>query len=247
MPAANASSTASALLAASRKLSAELRVIVPVPPVAYVYNPLVYAEALVRAYFTKFAQGPKEVLFLGMNPGPFGMGQTGVPFGEVSFVRDWMKLDGKVKRPEREHPKRPVEGLLCKRSEVSGARLWGAIRAQHAAPETFFARALVINYCPLLFLGDSGANVTPDKLPKTVRAAIESACDEHLRSTVSILAPKWIVGVGAYAHEKAKQACGNAVRHMSILHPSPASPAANKGWPLLAQQALDKAGLNGLL
>lgn len=247
MPAANASTTASALLAASRKLSAALRPIVPVSPVAYVYNPLVYAEALVKSYFGKFGQGSKEVLFLGMNPGPFGMGQTGVPFGEVSFVRDWMKLEGKVGHPEREHPKRPVEGLACKRSEVSGARLWGAIRAKHADPRTFFERALVINYCPLLFLGETGANVTPDKLPKTVRATIEQACDEHLRSMVSILAPTWIVGVGAYAHEKAKQACGDAVRHMSILHPSPASPAANKGWPLLAQQALDQAGLSGLL
>lgn len=235
------------LLSASRKLSAALRTVEPVGPVAYVYNPLEYADALVRSYYERFGDGRKEVLFLGMNPGPFGMGQTGVPFGEVSFVRDWMKLEGKVLRPEREHPKRPVLGLSCTRSEVSGARLWGAIRALHPDPNTFFARALVINYCPLLFLGESGANVTPDKLPKDVRQHIEQACDAHLRAVVTATKATWIVGVGAYAHQKAQQACGDLVQHMSILHPSPASPAANKGWPLLAQQALASAGLSGLL
>ena len=216
-------------------------------PVAYVYNPLVYADALVKAYLERFGAGAKEVLFLGMNPGPFGMGQTGVPFGEVSMVRDWMKLEGKVLRPAHEHPKRPVLGLACTRSEVSGARLWGAIRARHPNPETFFARALVINYCPLLFLGETGANVTPDKLPKDVRASIEAACDDHLRRIVAVTKARWVIGVGAYAHQKAQQACGDTVQHGSILHPSPASPAANKGWPLLAQQALDAAGLSGLL
>ncbi|MFO0665509.1 MAG: hypothetical protein U0174_16250 [Polyangiaceae bacterium] len=241
------SNDVSLLLAASRKLSRSLAHVEPVGVVAYVYNPLDYADALVKAYLTRFGTGPKEVLFLGMNPGPFGMGQTGVPFGEVSFVRDWMKLEGKVSHPRHEHPKRPVEGLACKRSEVSGARLWGAIRAKHEHPETFFARALVVNYCPLLFLGETGANVTPDKLPKQVRADIEAACDEHLRSVVTILRPRAIVGVGAYAHEKAKQACGDVARQLSILHPSPASPAANKGWPLLAQQALEAADLPGLL
>jgi len=236
-----------ALLSASRTLSAALAGVGPVGPVAYVYNPLVYADALVKAYLERFGAGTKEVLFLGMNPGPFGMGQTGVPFGEVSMVRDWMKLEGKVLRPAQEHPKRPVLGLACTRSEVSGARLWGAIRARHPNPETFFARALVINYCPLLFLGETGANVTPDKLPKHVRASIEAACDEHLRRIVAVTKARWVIGVGAYAHQKAQQACGDAVQHGSILHPSPASPAANKGWPLLAQQALDAAGLSGLL
>ena len=35
----------------------------------------------------------KRVVFLGMNPGPFGMAQVGVPFGEVAAVRDWLRID----------------------------------------------------------------------------------------------------------------------------------------------------------
>ena len=237
----------SGLVSAGERMTKALSAIDVGEPAAYVYHPLVYAGALATAYLERFATTPKEVLFLGMNPGPFGMGQTGVPFGDVSAVRDWMKLTGAVRKPAREHPKRPVLGLSCPRSEVSGARLWGAIRARHPDPSTFFERALVINYCPLLFLSESGANVTPDKLKKDVRARIERVCDEHLVEIVKLLSPAWIVGVGAYAHQKAESACGALAKHMSILHPSPASPAANKGWPLLAQQALDDAGLAGLL
>src|SRR3954467_6935914 len=87
-------------------------------PVTHVYNPLAYAASLHEEYLRRFGGGPKQVLLLGMNPGPFGMAQTGVPFGDVSMVRDWMGLAAKVGKPTREHPKRLVTGLDCERSEV---------------------------------------------------------------------------------------------------------------------------------
>jgi hypothetical protein len=53
--------------------------------VTHVSNPLRHALVphtdFVRRYL---GQGRKKYLFLGMNPGPWGMCQTGVPFGEVS-------------------------------------------------------------------------------------------------------------------------------------------------------------------
>src|SRR5262245_39084934 len=110
-------------------------------PVSYVYAPLGYAWPIARAYLEKYGAGTKEIVFVGMNPGPFGMAQTGVPFGEVRLVREWMNLDGKVEKPEREHPKRPVLGLDCPRSEVSGARLWGAFARRFVDPADFFRRA----------------------------------------------------------------------------------------------------------
>jgi single-strand selective monofunctional uracil DNA glycosylase len=215
--------------------------------VAHVYKPLAYARELVRDYNARFGAGPKEVLLWGMNPGPFGMGQTGIPFGEVSMVRDWMKLTGSVHAPKDVHPKRPIEGLVCTRSEVSGKRLWGAVAKLHPKPETFFKRAFVLNYCPLLFLSESGANVTPDKLSKEERASIEAACDPFVHDVVAHFRPRIVIGVGQYAEKRLRHVCGDSVQIACMPHPSPASPAANRGWDALAQSALAAAGVKGLL
>jgi single-strand selective monofunctional uracil DNA glycosylase len=215
-------------------------------PVAHVYRPLDYAWPMVEAYVSRFGAGPKEILMLGMNPGPFGMGQTGIPFGDVVSVRDWMTLDRPVKVPSRAHPKRPVLGLACSRVEVSGRRLWGAVARRHPQPETFFSRAWVMNYCPLLFLAESGANLTPDKLVKAEREACEAICDRALREVVDALAPKQLVGVGVYAKAKLERvAAGRPV--ILMPHPSPASPKANSGWEVMAKTALETGGVHGLL
>ena len=216
-------------------------------PVACVYAPLGYAWPIAEAYMERYGSGAKEVVFVGMNPGPFGMAQTGVPFGEVGFVRDWMDLRGTVTRPKREHAKRPVLGLDCTRSEVSGARLWGAFARRFPDARQFFRRAYVLNYCPLLFLAESGANITPDKLRAGERAALEQACDEHLRDALLTLAPRTAVGVGQYASKKLESLGFPRLQVASIPHPSPASPAANRGWDELAAKALRSAGVEGLL
>ena len=235
------------LVAAAQRLHRRTARLVFAAPVAYVYAPLGYAWPIAQAYMERFGAGPKEVVFVGMNPGPFGMAQTGVPFGEVRFVRDWMDLRGRVARPDREHPKRPVLGLECARSEVSGARLWGAFAERCGKADQFFRRAYVLNYCPLLFLAESGANLTPDKLRANERAALESACDEHLRDALEALAPRIAVGVGQYATKKLAGLAIPDLRVASIPHPSPASPAANRGWTELAARALMSAGVEGLL
>jgi single-strand selective monofunctional uracil DNA glycosylase len=216
-------------------------------PVAYVYAPLGYAWPIARAYLERFGGGPKEIVFVGMNPGPFGMAQTGVPFGEVRAVRDWMGLGGKVTAPKRAHPKRPVLGLDCPRSEVSGARVWGAFARRCAEPEAFFRRAFVLNYCPLLFLGETGANLTPDKLRAAEREALERICDAHLAEALAHLAPRTVVGVGRYATKKLEALALPGVAVATIPHPSPASPAANRGWDALARKALAEAGIEGLI
>ncbi len=215
-------------------------------PVAYVYNPLDYAWPVARAYFERYGRGPKDVLFLGMNPGPFGMGQTGVPFGEVAAVRDYLQLTGDIISPRRVHAKRPVLGFDCPRSEVSGQRLWGAFAKRHPEADAFFAHAFVLNYCPLLFLGESGVNITPDKVAKEDRYKLEAVCDKALAETIRVLQPKHIVGVGMYAAKRAALVTGSDAI-ITMPHPSPASPAANKGWEKAARKALAEAGLRDLL
>jgi len=213
-------------------------------PISYVYNPLQYARAPHEQYLSRYGNGPKQVVFVGMNPGPFGMAQTGVPFGEVSLVRDWMGITGKVGRPDPEHPKRRIEGFECKRSEVSGARLWGWAKARFATADHFFERFFVANYCPLVFMEESGRNFTPDKLPASERETLFAHCDRALLALVEQLSPQRVIGVGAFAQKAAMRAlAGTNVQIGTILHPSPASPVANRGWAEQAEKQLVEQGV----
>ncbi len=214
------------------------------PPVDFVYRPLQYARAPHEDYLRRWARPGVPALLLGMNPGPFGMAQTGVPFGEVAAVRDWLGVGGRVDKPEREHPKRPVEGFACARSEVSGRRLWGWAARRFGAPEAFFARFFVLNYCPLVFLDEGGRNLTPDKFPAAAAAPLQEACDRALRDAVAALGARTVVGVGAFAAARARAAlAGTGVAVGTVLHPSPASPAANRGWEEQAERQLGALGL----
>jgi single-strand selective monofunctional uracil DNA glycosylase len=236
-------STAAALVRVSRALARAADALEFGDPVACVYDPLVYARAPHEAYLAR-ARRDVDALFLGMNPGPFGMAQTGVPFGEVAAVRDYLGIDGPLKRPAREHDKRPIEGFACTRSEVSGRRFWGLMQGEFASADDFFERAFVWNWCPLLFVSASGSNLTPDKLPKAEQAPLVEVCDEALRGVVRALAPKTIVGVGVFASAAAKRALGDGAPPVAtILHPSPASPAANRGWEEPTREALRAIGL----
>jgi len=215
-------------------------------PVTHVYNPLDYAEACHEAYIDTYARDTKRVVFLGMNPGPYGMAQTGVPFGEVALVRDWLGIEGPVGKPADEHPKRPVQGFECARSEVSGKRLWGAVADHFGSPKRFFARHYVANYCPLVFMEESGRNRTPDKLAAEERERLYAACDEHLRRLVEILEPRWLIGIGAFATRRAEIALGAAGPEIgTVLHPSPASPRANRDWAGEARRQLGELGICG--
>jgi single-strand selective monofunctional uracil DNA glycosylase len=232
----------------SRELAQKVDQLKFAAPVSYVYNPLVYAREPHEKYLTQWGKGPKRALLLGMNPGPFGMAQTGVPFGDIGYVRDFLRVRGKVSRPKLEHAKRPVQGFDCTRSEVSGKRLWGFAQARFGSPEAFFENFFVVNYCPLAFMEESGANYTPDKLPKTEQAALFAVCDEALAQIVETLQPKFVIGVGAFATARAKQALpdfGGVIA--TISHPSPASPKANRGWAELIEKELQGHGLSALL
>ena len=215
-------------------------------PVTHVYNPLSYAWSAHRQYLERYGCNLEmEVILLGMNPGPWGMAQTGVPFGEVTLVRQWLGIEAEIERPEDEHPKRRVEGFDCHRSEVSGRRLWGWAKEQFGTPQEFFRRFFVANYCPLMFLEASGRNRTPDRLPAAEREPLIEACDEALRRTVDVCEPRFVVGVGRFAEQRARQALqGVSVQIGRILHPSPASPAANRNWQDQARAELGQMGID---
>lgn len=236
----------SPLADATRRLCRALAPLRFSAPVDTVYQPLDYAWAAHAQYLDRYGRGRKRVVFLGMNPGPFGMAQTGIPFGEIAAVRDWMGIETAVGKPDPEHPKRPIEGFACKRSEVSGRRLWGLFAERFPQAGDFFADHFVLNYCPLVWMGATGANLTPDKLPAAEMVPVEEACLSHLAEVITLLEPECLVGVGGFAEERlqrAAQAAGSRARIGRILHPSPASPAANRGWAAAATRQLVEAGV----
>ncbi|MGM0432423.1 MAG: uracil-DNA glycosylase family protein [Spirochaetota bacterium] len=214
-----------------------------------VYNPLHYAWEPHEYYLRKFAAGPKQVLFLGMNPGPNGMAQTGIPFGDPVMVSRWLNIEGSVGKPVPEHPKRPVEGFQTAKREPSGTRLWSLMQEEFVSAERFFSDHMVLNYCPLCFMEESGRNLTPDKLPSRDKNQLESICDAYLLSLIDCFKPLWLVGIGRYAEKKFHQIRSQLDGTQTeptvgwVLHPSPASPAANRGWASAARTQLIEQGV----
>lgn len=218
-------------------------------PVAYTYNPLIHAWDLHAQYLALAGSAKGRHIFMGMNPGPWGMAQTGVPFGAVPVVRGWMGLkDDKLGQPGLVHPKRPIEGFACKRVEVSGLRFWGLIQTYHERPESFFSTSLVLNYCPLVFMDRDGRNLTPDKLKKDERLALEEICSQYLLRLLQFLEPRALIAVGNYARQKF-EGLGPALHTglpwpiITMPHPSPANPKANHNWQEQAETALGLGGV----
>lgn len=216
-------------------------------PVAHVYRPLEYAWQVHQAYLEAYGSGRKRALLVGMNPGPWGMGQNGIPFGTISVVRDWLALGGNaIDQPARPIAKRPIQGWDCRREEVSGKRLWGFLRERYGTPSAALEDLLVVNHCPLLMFDATGKNVTPDKLRAADRNELLAVCDEGLERLSNAVGAEVLIGVGAYA-EKRCQGIAAGRRVMRIPHPSPASPLANRNggadWRKAVGEVFDKAGL----
>ena len=213
-------------------------------PVSHVYNPLEYAQDAYETYVALYGIPPKEIILLGMNPGPWGMAQTGVPFGEIDAVKDWLGIDATVTAPSRVHPKRPILGFDCRRKEVSGRRLWGWVKSTFKTPDNFFSRFFVANYCPLMFIDADGRNRTPDKIPMAQKTPLLKACDRSLRHLVRWMGPRYVVGVGRFAEMRAHHALKDFdVIIGGITHPSPANPKANQGWEKIIEKELKDLGI----
>jgi single-strand selective monofunctional uracil DNA glycosylase len=213
-------------------------------PVHMVYNPLTYARRPYVQYWQRYGMPPKEFVLLGMNPGPWGMAQTGVPFGDVTLVTQWLGIQERVAKPDAEHPKRPVLGFGCQRAEISGQRIWGWARKRFGCPANFFKRFWIANYCPLVFMEASGRNLTPDRLRRPEKEALFAVCDQALKQTVQWLQPRMVIGVGNFAAQRAAQALQHAKTQVGkITHPSPANPKANLGWSAIVEKELLAQGV----
>jgi len=195
------------------------------------YNPLDYAWDAHEAYLRRMGDSGARTVILGMNPGPHGMGQMGIPFAATSMVRDLLDITGiPVNQPEAADPRRPVIGLEYPREEVSGTRLWGLLSERYGNAEAIASNVFLVNHCPLmLFTGPRATNITPDKVAGPTAHALLERCDEHLREVVEVLDAKRVIGVGKFAESQAKAALADySVEVLGCWHPSPASPLANR-------------------
>ena len=192
---------------------------------------------MARLHRQRYGQGRRRVLALGMNPGPFGMSQVGVPFGEIEHVRDWLGIHVPIGKPPIEHPKRPIQGFDCPRSEVSGRRLWSWAKDTYGTPTAFFETFFITNYCPLVLMeGPNGRNRVPEKLPKSERDPVFAACDIALRRPVELMQPEYILGVGKFAQKKAKHVVGDFNIKIGQSPSEPSESIAN-GWSPLMTKA----------
>ena len=66
------SSIGQSLIFHELKLAKELQLLIYPEPVQYIYNPIEYAIETHSDFIGRFAnEGPKPLMFLGMNPGKF--------------------------------------------------------------------------------------------------------------------------------------------------------------------------------
>ncbi len=232
------------LLRAAKSLKSEAGRLRFSSPVTHVYNPLEYAWKPYKFYIEKYAAIKKKVVFLGMNPGPFGMAQVGVPFGEISYVRGWLGIYEEVGKPAKMHSKRPIDGFNCTKSEKSGKRLWGLFEKIYKTPDNFFRDNIVMNYCPLAFMDKSGRNITPDKLKPREKEKLFMICDAHLEKIATILEPQWMIGIGNFTWSRCGKLFGGGAMNIGrITHPSPANPSANRGWEKKALSEIRPMGI----
>lgn len=213
------------------------------------YNPLTYALPVHEAYLNKFGNEPKQAFFLGMNPGPWGMAQTGIPFTDPYIARDWMDLPQKsVGTPKNEREDRPVKGWESERKEASGQRLHGYFRRLYGSLESFFEIGIVQNYCPLVMYANDGTNLTPEDLLKDDREKIFKACGPYIEQLLHFYEPEVLVGIGRFGQRRLANVADLSQEEVFYLpHPSPASPIATRNggdyWRNLVKETLEEAGL----
>ncbi len=216
---------ASLILELSESLSSELEK-VDWEFAGIVCNPLVYAWENYAEYVRMSVSNSSIILFLGMNPGPYGMMQTGVPFGDINAVKNYLKISGTVLEPECNPPHKRVEGMKISRGEISGQKFW-KMASTYGSPEEFFAVASVFSFCPLAFI-DGRRNITPDELPVSDRKTIDRICGSSLSALLDILSPSRCIALGHYAEKRLLSSGVDAPVYFP--HPSPRNPKSMEFW-----------------
>lgn len=266
--------------------------------VSHVYNPLAYMRRAHEQWLAQFevfvdyqgesvscatyekspdefarATQSRPYLILGMNPGPWGMVQTGVPFGDVANANTILgyRRGDQIPAPDPDrvtlHPKRPVQGFACTRREASGERLWGGLCKVWEKPafdanvheiDAVLADCFAVNYCPLAYFADDGkgTNVTPDAFRKSgpyrdlpYANDLDALCSSYIAAIMQAFRTRVVLAVGRYAETMAKVIVTSAMpadvrpKVVYLTHPSPLATRSAGEWAAMAQREMSAAGV----
>jgi len=197
-------------------------------PDIVVINPLEYLWLQYGYYTSCYHNQYPRAMIIGMNPGPKGMSQTGIPFGSPNIIPSILpnkSLFNEIRDNEGSpvsSPHRRITGPSNTTVEVSGNRLWSALIKRYGDFKSITSEIFVDNICPLLFLcGKNGSkNLTPDKLtPSPAKIILIRLCTERLQKIYQCLGePSNIVALGRWSH-KFLEKMFPKVRVTYILHP----------------------------
>lgn len=272
------------LLQKTRDLAAVLDTFRHPAGVSHVYNPLSYMATAHEAWLSRYVQygecdevavTPSPYLILGMNPGPWGMVQTGVPFGDVPNAGKLIGVrDGStpftaqipcgvslpaIFKPQLDgiqlHPKRPVQGFACTRVEASGDRLWGGLATVWGLLDAVLDDCFAMNYCPLAyFSGEAGENVTPEAFIKAgpyrdeaYAQELDDVCGAYLRTVMRAMDTKVVLAIGRYAERKAKIAASMVANKPAVVYLTHPSPLATRNAEQWAEMARTTMQAAGVL
>ena len=183
--------------------------------VAEPQNPFSFALDPYCQFVHEYLNGPIDVLFLGINPSPTGMGRNGIPFGDIDSVINYLEITDAQLKDGTKIADLPRGG---KNAEYSGKLLWGLIEELAGPPQNFFDHCFVHNYCPLLFTTHKNGrtkNVTPKDLAD--KSELEAICDEYLLKTLALLNVRVLVVMGGYLENRVKNC-------FKKIDPAPAPP-----------------------
>lgn len=147
-----------------------------------VVNPGSYGERWHARFRRTYPLRRNPLLFCGLNPGPYGMAQTGVPFTDLKRLRaelprlaTELEATGSALVPPGLAPA-PLRPFLTRTFESSSVRVYRFLALVRETAEAALRDVVFVNPCPLLFVERrSGENRTPADLPRELRRAAGTA------------------------------------------------------------------------
>ena len=132
-----------------------------------VWNPGSYGAPWHRVFREIYPLRERPILMFGLNPGPYGMGQTGIPFTDVRRLRQCLPKMALTLRERGREPRVPglaprsLRRFFTREFESSAVRVYRFLELGWGSAEKGWRSVGVANSCPLLFLDPEGRNQTP--------------------------------------------------------------------------------------
>jgi single-strand selective monofunctional uracil DNA glycosylase len=168
-----------------------------------VLDPSRYGERWHAPFRRLYPPRARPLLVFGLNPGPYGMAQTGIPFTDLKRLAQGLpRLAAELAR-SGERLSLPglapssLQPFLTRTFESSSVRVHRFLRLAHGSAERAFREVVFVNPCPLLFIDRAlGENRTPADLPRALRAGVDEARVEVVSVAVARLRARGAIVLG---------------------------------------------------